>query len=432
MSALLCCLVQVAAMAAHGDGLIALQSAPQSAPQPVPVQVDPTYEDPLQRARALATSGDPAQREQALAIYAAMLERSPDNSDVLLARGRTYAWMGRYADAEADLRGVTARKPDYADAWSALGDMYSWSGRARDAAAAYGHWLKLQPDDPAAANALARADRAANAEAHRADVDPSPAATRDAGEDVPRLTPAPRRMATADAAVADGYQWSLRAGLAYSGFSGGRSDWNDADLSLRRKFDGGSLALEWLHADRFGSRDVAWALDGYASLWSRAYANARYQRSAGSGLYPRQAWRVEVFQGAGQGWELSASIDHLQFSSATEFYGVGVARYIGNWYARYKLQHVPGVGSGSWSHRAVVRNYYQGNADDYVEISAGSGRSDDLDRFGGVVRDSNASLGLAWVHYFRPQWGFKLGAGYASDAGGFDERSVSAALYRRW
>ena len=79
-----------------------------------------SYDQQFARARELANNG---QREQAIALYTAMLQQTPANTDVLLARGRTYAWMERWPEAEADLVAVTTAKPDYADAWSALGDM---------------------------------------------------------------------------------------------------------------------------------------------------------------------------------------------------------------------------------------------------------------------------------------------------------------------
>lgn len=391
------------------------------------------YEARLQQARDLATSGDPAQREQAISLYGAMLQASPGNSDVLLARGRTYAWMGRYAEAETDLLAVTARKPDYADAWSALGDLYLWSDRPKRAAEAYAHWVALAPDAPAPLIARGRAWRAAgDMGAARADFAAAAKHGAEAAQIASLNESTLQRQAVPDALLADGYRWSLRAGIDHTGFSGGRDAWNDSNVSLRRKFERGSLALEWLRADHFNRSSNAWALDGYASLWARAYANLRYQHGPRGGLMANQAWRAELFQGVGNGWELSASIDHLRFSSDTEFYGVGVGRYVGNWYVRYKLQHVPGVSSGSWSQRAVVRNYYRGNADDYLEVSGGHGRSTDLDRYGALVRNSNASLGVNWVRYFRQNWGVKLGVGYADDADGFNERQLSLALYRRW
>lgn len=393
-----------------------------------------SYEQQFAHARELATSG---RRDEAIAEYSALLQRSPDNSDVLLARGRTYAWMDKWPEAEADLSTVTRATPNYADAWSALGDMYLWSGRPQQAAEAYGHWVDLQPADPAATIARGRAYRAAgNLEAARADFEAAGARGADATQVDDYIASLQPRQAHQEAVVPAGYLWSLRVGDTYTRFSPDRDNWNEYEVSLRRKFDRGSLALEMLRAYRFGDHDTAWALDGYASLWQRAYANLRYQRGPSGGLFPDNAWRAELFQGVGQGWELSASYDHLEFGdSNTEMYGVGVGRYFGNFYARYRALHVPGVGSGSLSHRAQLRYYYAGNADDYVEVSAGHGRSHDLDTANGfdqVVGSSHSSIGATFVKYFAPHWGFRVGAGFANNVDGFDERSVNAALYARW
>ena len=431
MSLLLSPMIQ-AALLASGAGPMpnpALQVVQDAVPA-----AEEGYEAKLLRARGLATSGDPAQREQALALYGEMLQSSPDNSDVLLARGRTYAWMGRYAEAEADLRAVVEGKPGHADGWSALGDMYLWSDRPQLAVEAYGHWVELVPTSvPEPLIARGRAHRAAgDMGAARSDFDAAGARGADPALVASLNDSTVLRLSTPDAMLADGYTWSLRAGIDRTTFSGGRDGWVDSGVTLRRKFERASLGLELLNANHFGRSNSAWALDSYVSLWARSYANVRYQRGPSSGVLPRYSWRTEVFQGVGSGWELSASIDHLRFSSDTEFYGIGVGRYTGNWYLRYKLQHVPGVSSGSWSHRVVVRNYFKGNADDYFEVSGSTGRSSDLDRTGALVRNSNASLGVSWTHYFRPNWGFKIGAGYSDDADGFDERQVSFSLYRRW
>lgn len=378
------------------------------------------------QARELATGG---QRRLAIERYTALLAEHPGNGDLLLARGRTYAWDGQFAAAESDLHAVVQKSPGYADAWSALGDAYRWSGRPQQAAEAYAHWVALAPDDPAARLARGRALRdAGQPAAARVDFDAAAARGANADEvDDLRQSLLPRAIHSGN-----GYRWGVSADWDHTGFSGDRQDWNDVDLSLRRYFNRGSLALELLRADHFGTSDTAWALDGYAPLWSRAYANLRYQQGPSNGILPEQAWRMEVFQGVGRGWELSASVDHLHFSGNTDFYGIGVGRYVGNWYARYKLQYVPGVGSGSWSNRFLLRNYYRGDADDYLELSISNGRSTDMDRFGTVVRNSNAAIGIAWAHYFARQWGFKLGAGYAGDDDGYDERRLWLTVYSRW
>lgn len=417
---------------------LALATAPaamaQQAPVPGEAPVEEGYEQQFARARELA-AGD--RREEAIALYTAMLQRSPGNSDVLLARGRTYAWMDRWSEAEADLTAATAAAPGYADAWSALGDLYLWNDRPQQAVTAYGRWVELAPDEPAARIARGRAHRAAgDLAAARADFE----AARGRGADPAQVDEyvaslQPRRQ-DQEAALPAGYRWALRVGASHTRFDPDtRDSWDEFDVSLRRRFERGSLALEVLRAERFGNHDTAWALDGYVSLWQRAYANLRYQHGPDAALYPDHAWRGELFQGVGDGWELSASYDHLQFgNSDTDMYGLGVGRYFGNFYARYRALHVPGVGSGSLSHRGLLRWYYAGNADDYFEVSAGNGRSHEVDSsdFNRIVADSSSSFGVAYVKYFAPNWGMKLGAGVANDVDGFDERSVSAAIYSRW
>ena len=48
----------------------------------------------------------------------------------------------------------------------------------------------------------------------------------------------------------------------------------------------------------------------------------RYQRTASPELYPARAWRAELYQNVGAGWELAASRDFLGFGSGVRIDGV--------------------------------------------------------------------------------------------------------------
>lgn len=398
-----------------------------------PVAVEESHEQQLRHARELATND---QREAALALYASMLERSPGNTDVLLARGRTLAWMGQWEQSEADLKAVVETSPTYADAWSALGDMYLWSDRPTQAAQAYGRWHALQPQESAALVARARAYRSAGElDAARADFEAARALGADAAVVDAAMRALEPRASNPDAVAADGYRWAARFGVARTTFSPDRDGWTEQSASLRRYFERGSLGLEWLGARRFGQRDAAWALDGYVDLWSRAYANLRYQHAPTPDLFPDRSWRVELFQGVGQGWELSASYDRLDFGgSPTELYGLGVGRYVGNFYLRGRALYVPDVDSHSLSVKGLLRYYYAGNGDEYVEVTGGSGRSTEprSGAGGAVLDDSSSSASVAFVKYLVPRVGFKVGVNYADNVDGYSERGVSASVYTRW
>lgn len=391
-----------------------------------------SQEQQMRHARELATNG---QRDAALTVYDQLLTESPNNGDILLARGRTLAWMNRWDGSEKDLLTVTTAHPSYGDAWSALGDMYFWSNRPAKAAEAYAKWAALSPNDPAPLIAQGRALRDAGDYSAAAD------AFRQAetyGADKARvddllasLLPPPANPADR---IPEEFRWVASGTYDHTGFEGSRrKPWNDYSFSLRRRFEQGSLAVEVLRANRFGDGDTAYALDGYVNLWPRAYANVRYQWASGNGVFPHYAARGEIFQGVGSGWELSASYDRLKFSDKVDIYGLGVGKYFGNCYARLRTTYVPGDdGTSSRGYRALIRNYYKGDADSYIELRIGHGRGNDYLPGQGLSQVSSGSAGISWVYFPERSWGFKISADYGRDSVAPNQYSLSASIYRRW
>ncbi len=414
---------------------------PSDPPAQVQPPSTPSFDDQYARARALANDGQP---ELALAAYSALLTRSPGNADVLLGRGVVHARLGHWNEAEADLSAAAKASPGYADVWEALGNTYRWSEQPAKALEAYERLVALRPSDPAALVARARTHRAlGHADQARADLERARAMGGDAGEigglmaDLQPVLRSPAAIPSAgtpDASNAAGYTWGASLSSSWTDVGSGPR-WNDQTASVRRYMKNGSLGFETLRAHRFGQHDYAWALDGYAGLWKGAYANLRYQHSATSRLFPANSGRLEVWQALGQGWEASLSDDVLGFDSRVNIYGVSIARYTGNFYIQLRHQNIVSEGSHSTGQRLLGRWYYTGDADNYLELSANSGRSDDpLSLVGGRARSGGG--GLALVRYFGPQWGAKIGAtmsrAAASGAGAGHERGLTFALYRRW
>ena len=398
-----------------------------------------SFDQKFREAHELATSG---QRAAALSAYNALLLRSPGNADVLLGRGRLYAWMGKWPEAEADLAAVTIADPNYADAWAALGNLYLWSDRPVRSAEAYGRWLALAAaGDPAPLIARGRAYRAAgDYPAARADFEAARGRGADAGQiseyllsiTAPGLKP---RALAPDVLGPAGFPWSASLGADWTTFRPARAAWYEYTASVRRHFVRGSLAFEALGARRFNLGDNAWALDGYVDLWRRAYANLRFQRGPREYLYPGNAWRAELFQGAGHGWEFSGSYNRLAFSgAATNMYGVGVGKYLGDWYARWRHLHIPASGSSSESDRLLVRYYYAGDADNYAEVTLGTGSSN-VSSSGLPVAPTGThswSASAAFVKFVSPRLGYKIGAGFDHEDGGYDGRDLFGSVYTRW
>lgn len=392
-----------------------------------------SYDAKFQLARALAYAN---QRPEAIRLYAELLATRPHNTDVLLARGRTYAWEGRWSEAETDLTAVTTRLPDYGDAWSALGDMYYWSDRPDLAVNAYSRWIAAQPNDSRAYLARARVYRSQeNSKAARDDLEMARAKGADP-EEVDRLVAALERRAEPEAVQPKDFQWGASLGYSSSSFSPDRDKWNEYSVSVRRYWETVSLAAEYLKAYRFGLMDDAVALDAYVDVWSRAYANVRYQYSPDGVLYPEYSYRLEVFQGAGTGWELSGSYDRLNFTnSSVDMYGVGLGKYVGNWYFRWRTLFIPSTAKSGVSHRMIARYYFSGDADDYVELNGGFSRGGELRSQSQILDVTDSwTVGAAVRKYFTRQWGIKLAADYSDErtANPFIERSASLSLLVRW
>lgn len=391
-----------------------------------------SYEAKFKLARALSFSNH---RDEAIQLYTELLATRPNNSDLLLARGRTYAWEDRWNEAEADITAVTTQSPNYGDAWSALGDMYLWSDRPGNAVGAYSKWIAADPVNPRAYIARAKAHRSANElDAARADFEAARAHGAPASEIDQYLTSLQRRAAP-EAVAPLPFKWLANLSYGYSEFSPTSSNWNYYSVSVRHYWQHSSLAFEYLDSLRFGSNDYAFALDAYVDLWPRSYANFRYQYSPHAVLFPSNYYRAEIFQGVGRGWEPSISYDHLDFTSSTvDMYGLGLGKYTGNWYFRWRTLFVPSAAGTSISHHLLARYYYAGNGDDYAEINGAFGRGGVFPPGSTVVKTTRSqSYGAVFQKYITPRWGFKISAGYSDEnTFPFIERSISANILARW
>jgi len=383
-------------------------------------------------ARALSYSDH---RDEAIRLYTELLTMRPDNSDLLLARGMIYAWDGRWNEAEADITAVTTRFPDYGDAWTALGDVYLWSDRPGDAAKAYGKWIAADPDNPRAYIARARAHRSAgDYDASRADFEAARAHGGAVSEIDRYLASLQQRRQTPEAETPDTYKWLANLSYGISEFSPVRGTWRYYSAAVRHYWQPASLGFEYLDSRRFGSDDYALALDAYADLWPRAYANVRCQYSPRGILFPDDSYRVEIFQGVGKAWELSGSYDHMDFGNGNvDMYGLGLGKYTGNWYFRWRTLFVPSAAELSISHHALARYYFAGNGDDYIEMNGGFGQGGEFLAGTEIVKTTRSkSYGAAFQKYINPRWGFKISAGYSDDnIYPYMERSISANILMR-
>lgn len=327
------------------------------------------------------------QAAQAVQVYSRLIQASPGDADLWLGRGLAHARQAQWKEASENLEKAAELAPDYADVWAALADVYRWSNQPAAAAQAHERLARLRPQ-----------------------------------------TPPPELLR--DPIAANGSTWLLSVGEAQTRNTTGNAQ--ERTLSLRRYGALGSIALEQLTLRRFGIDDVAYAIDAYPRLWTGAYANVRLQSAASPQLYPRDAWRIELYQSLGDGWEIAASRDELGFNSRVRIDGLSLGRYWGNFFARWRRQQVSSDVSSGDGDRVFVRYYYRGEADHYMELNATRGRSDDFST--AVLQPARTdSQGLVWYHFVTRDWGLRA-AWSESRSSSTDNRehNLGLGLMARW
>jgi predicted Zn finger-like uncharacterized protein len=89
--------------------------------------------------------------EQALEVYARVLEAEPRNAGALAGRGLCYLDLERYDSAEASFRAALKTEPGQPDALMGLAETYRGQGRRPEALQYYERYLALHPDGEDAA-----------------------------------------------------------------------------------------------------------------------------------------------------------------------------------------------------------------------------------------------------------------------------------------
>lgn len=328
-------------------------------------QVDSkAYEALYGLARAQAFDG---QWPAALETYNQLLTLFVDDPDALMGRGRLYSWMKRFDDAQKDFTQVMEKHPDYREAWSAMADLYRWEKRWPDLQSHWAAWEKKFPQLSEQSMSKARAfiDQRLFSLAREELIQ-----ARERGYSAPEIS----ALLTQINRLPGALPWESL--LLYEGqaFSADRPFWNTITGGIRYTFPKGTVALQGMASQRFGTWDQAAIVDTYVDLWSGGYGNLRLQAALNPQIIPRWDVMAELYQSFADTWEVSASYRLMQYNqNGVHFFSASLAKYLGNWYLRlhpmiFQSPDGPGLSLGMWA------RYFYDTADDYIELRSGVGR----------------------------------------------------------
>ena len=249
------------------------------------------------------------------------------------------------------------------------------------------------------------------------------------------VLPAPAGVADTGAAAPDtGARGSWRASLSYGfeDFTSSWASWQAWDARFERKTASGSIAAEALASTRFGVWDQGGALDAYHLLWRRAYGNLRIGLAPGAQVTPRFDLTAEVYQGLPAAWEASASYRRMSYAtSGVNLWGASLAKYAGNWYVVARLTAVPQAGRLGGGISLLARRYLE-TADDYVDLSAGTGNEIVTLAADSVAVDRSRFLAARLQRFLTARVGVSVAATYNTQQGIPTRRGLTVAAMYRW
>lgn len=319
----------------------------------------------IERAGALYKSG---QHDEAIKIYSGLIEENPNDLDSRVARGRLYAWKGIYPQAEQDLLFVLAASPKYGDAWSALLDVYAWSGQHDKGLEAAAAWMKQMPGS-------------ADAHIHRARIYRNMRQFPEARKDLKKARELDERVQGADELARDldripaARPWEVSGSYeTSSSLPYDRADWTAYYASVRREHPLGSTQIESVRAKLYSLSDRGISTDNYFNLWRRSYGNLYYFAGLDTVFFPKTDLFAEVYQGFGQGGEISGSYRYTgRAADNADQYGAALSWYAGSFYLRGKTTLIPKDMGLAYTQNFSVKMYLQ-TVDDFIEASGGFGK----------------------------------------------------------
>jgi YaiO family outer membrane protein len=121
-------------------------------------------------------------------------------------------------------------------------------------------------------------------------------------------------------------------------------------------------------------------------------------------------------------------------ASDVNMYGVGLGKYIGNWYLRWRTLIIPSSAGLGFSNRALARYYFSGDADDYFEINGGFSLGGEFQKGTKIFeKTTGQSFGAVLQKYFHPRLGLKISYTFNNDNKyPLIENYISTTILTRW
>jgi len=293
--------------------------------------------------------------------------------------GRLLAWEARYPEAEAQLNLVLAANPAHLDSRLALLDVSLWSGNYPQMEALAVDGQTYHPDNAEMLYRLGLSKAKMN----------QPKQARAVFEEVLKIDPTHEKAAsellalqpqlkdrklrvtvTHDRLADTQTAWQFLVGEATL------DPWTQAAVEYEHPAEWGPVIARISLASRFAVQGGMFEIESYPNLRKTTYAYVGLGAS-GSSIFPDWKIAAELFQDLGHGYEGSLGLRYLKLpQEGIGVYTASLGKYLGNYWLNVRTFLTPNNESLSRSINFQIRKY-MADADQFVELSGGSGEVPD-------------------------------------------------------
>ena len=367
----------------------------------------------IQEARQFATVDKNYPR--ALGLIERVLSVEPTFYDALFLKGSILAWQHHYDEAISIYKSLFKESFDSYELIASMVDVYTWSKRYNEAMDMVSYGLTLFPGDPELLYKKAVIYQAtgnldlANSELNN----------------LLKSNPSDKR-------IRDAY-YALKGPLSVTGISGAYT-FNQYKLPFKRTWQ--MYTMRYYHSNDSGTYigsahigfvgndtariaqgpGVQFEVDAYPVFpKQKRYFHFNYGFSP-SQVFARHRFGAHLYNEVAAGWELSGGLNYMFFRDQFDtthvvMFDAGISHFFQSYMATFTVNFAPSQGKIAQGYSLSLRKYFQGGADNWVQLAVGTGiypnnpvyYINDPTYLPGQMLNAYNVL-LAARYHFAPQW----------------------------
>lgn len=219
-----------------------------------------------------------------------------------------------------------------------------------------------------------------------------------------------------DATAQEARHWQVDVRYDYNWMTPDHEDWQRQSVLVDRSVGKGALVGTVVQERRFASSAGGAGLDFWQSVWADAYGRVGFHFGRFAPFSPRANALADLYQTIGT-WEVSGHYNGRRYGTGpVHLLGIGLGRYVGEWYLRTQTTVVPRPTTYALAQRVNARRYYVSVGSlSFVDLEFAGGRTVEyVGRSRQIKVLRTLFIGARSRHFLTPHYGLTAAVRYAS------------------